>query len=48
MTIEITWNTLGDDWWFELGIGCQRTEYHYNKKMVFVIALGIATIYIRW
>jgi hypothetical protein len=48
MNIEISWNHLGGSWWFELGIGCQTTEYHHNKKMVFTISLGIATIYVRW
>jgi hypothetical protein len=48
MKLEIAWNCLEGDWWFDLGINCQRTEYHPNKKMVFAIALGIATIYLRW
>jgi hypothetical protein len=47
MKIEFMLNKLDEDWWFELGIGCQQVYYH-QKKMVFTIALGFATIYIRW
>jgi hypothetical protein len=49
MIIEIGFNCLdGDNWWFDIGISCQKTENHPTKKMVFAIALAIATIYIRW
>ena len=48
MMIECTLNKLEGDWWFELGMGCCKTEFHPNKKYVFTIALAIATIYIRW
>ena len=48
MKVEIVWNNIGGSWWFDLGISCQQTEYHHNKKMVFAIALGLVTIYIRW
>jgi len=48
MKLEIIWNCLEGDWWFDLGISCQKTNYHHNKKMVFTIALGIMSIYIRW
>jgi hypothetical protein len=48
MKVEIVWNNIGGSWWFDLGISCQQTEYHPNKKMVFAIALGLVTIYIRW
>lgn len=49
MNIEFSLNTFdNEEWWFDLGISCQKTEYYHNKKMVFAIGLGIATIYIRW
>lgn len=48
ITVEFAWNHLDDDWWFDLGIGCQPTPFHSEKKMVFTIALGIATAYFRW
>ena len=48
MKIEISWNSLEGTWWFDLGVSCQQTEYHHNKKMVITIALGFATIYLRW
>ena len=48
MKIEFVLNRLEGDWWFDLGISCQKIEYHNCKKMVFAIALGFATVYIRW
>jgi hypothetical protein len=48
MKIEFLLNRLEGDWWFDLGISCQKTDFHPNKKMVFTIALGFATVYIRW
>jgi hypothetical protein len=48
MIIEFHWNTLDDnEWWFDLGIGYQNTDY-YEYRKVFTIGLGIATIYFRW
>lgn len=47
MKIEFMLNKIEGDWWFDLGISCQKTSYH-EKGWVFSIALGIATIYIRW
>jgi hypothetical protein len=48
MKIEIEWNKLDKDWWFDLGIGYSKTEYHPRYKRVFTVALGIATVYFRW
>jgi hypothetical protein len=46
LTIEFGWHTFGDgEWWFELGVSCQKAMI---KRMVFTIALGIFSIYIRW
>jgi len=47
MKIEIAWNTLDHkEWWFDLGIGYQSTDY-YEYKKVLTIGLGIATIYFK-
>lgn len=48
MKIEAVLNKLDSDWWFDLGISLQKTEFHPGSKYVFAIALGIATVYIRW
>jgi hypothetical protein len=49
MSIEILWNKYTEgDWWFELGIGYSKTEYHPRYKRVFTVALGIASVYFRW
>ena len=46
--IDFNFNTFGDgEWWFDLGIGYQNTNY-YEYRKVFTIGLGIATIYFRW
>lgn len=39
---------LKGDWWFNLGIGCQKTEFHHEYNWVFDIAFGFCTLYIRW
>lgn len=47
MKIECNWNTLDDkEWWFDLGIAYQNTDYEYKK--VLSIGLGFATVYIRF
>ncbi len=48
MIIEFMLNRLEGDWWFELGISIEKTEYHPNKKMVLTIALAFASVYVRW
>ena len=49
MKAEFTFHTFGDGtWWFDLGVSCQKTEYHHKYNMVFTIALGVCSIYIRW
>ena len=55
MKIECMWHTLSDadqwynfkEWWFELGISYQRTEY-LTTKHVFAISLAVFSIYVRW
>jgi hypothetical protein len=48
MKVEFHWNTLdGNEWWFDLGISYQNTDY-YEYRKVFTVGLGIATIYFRW
>jgi hypothetical protein len=47
MRIEIGWNKLDKDWWFHLGISYDHTYYHKQNRVI-LIALGIATIYIRF
>lgn len=48
MKIEIYKNKLDGDWWFDLGISCQKTDYNPRYKMVFIIALAFFSISIRW
>lgn len=48
MKIEFELNRLEGDWWFNLGIGCQKTEFHHEYNWVFDIAFGFCTLYIRW
>lgn len=48
MIIEFNLNRLEGDWWFELGISIEKTEYHPSKKMVLTIALAFASVYVRW
>lgn len=45
--IEIEWNRLEREWWFELGISLQKTSYH-EKNFVLAISFIIFTIYIRF
>jgi len=48
MIIEFHKNKLDNhEWWFDLGLGYQNTDY-YEYKKVFTIGLGLATIYFRW
>lgn len=46
--MEIKWNELENEWWFDLGISYQRTPYHPKHKKVITISLIIFSIYIRW
>ena len=49
MNIELTLNTLDNkEWWFDLGISCQKTDYHPQKKYVFTISLVFFSVYVRW
>jgi hypothetical protein len=48
MTLEFAVNRIDKEYWFDLGISYQRTEYHHNYGQVITIALGLASIYIRW
>jgi len=48
MKIEISLNKLENTWWFDLGIGVQKTEYHNDKNYVILIALAFFSVYIRW
>jgi hypothetical protein len=48
MEIKTEWNKLDKDWWFDLGICYERTYYNGDYNRVILIALGIATIYIRF
>jgi hypothetical protein len=49
MNIELTLNTLDNkEWWFDLGISCQKTNYHHQKKYVFTISLVFFSVYVRW
>lgn len=49
MNVEFTLNRLGGgQWWFDLGISYQRTQYHTKRERLFAIGFGIATLYIRW
>lgn len=48
MKFEFGLNKCEGDWWFDLGISYQHTQYYPGMKRVFAIALGLATIYIRW
>lgn len=48
MNIEVNWNCLENQWWFELGLGYSKTEYHSKYNKVITIALILFTIYIRW
>ena len=53
MRIECMLNNLDEDWmngdwWFDLGISYQKTEYHHQYRKVFTIALVFFSIYIRW
>ena len=45
--IEISWNTIEDDSWYDLGISYQKAKYHKLKR-VFTIALVVFSIYIRF
>ena len=49
MKLEVSTNTLdGKDWWFDLGVSCQKTNFHPDKTWLFSIALGFFTVYFRW
>jgi len=48
MSIKFELNEFTGHWWFDLGIYCSSTEYHPDKNWVFAIALGFASIQIRW
>ena len=48
MKLEFIFNRVEGNWSFDLGISCQKTYYHQSKKIVFTVALGFATVYIRW
>ena len=49
MKMEVTLNTLDNkNWWFDLGISYQTTEFHPEKNHVFTIALVFFSIYVRW
>lgn len=49
MKLEIMLNRFDDnEWWFDLGISCQKIEYPPNKKWVFTAALIFFTVYLRW
>jgi hypothetical protein len=47
MKIEIIWNELEGDWWFDLGISYQKTPYHPEYKRVIAFSFIIFSIYIR-
>jgi hypothetical protein len=49
MKIEFTKHQLvkNDEWWFELGVSWQMTEWHKNKYLI-TIGLSFWSIYIRY
>ena len=49
MKIEFTLNTFHDgDWWIDLGISYQKTDFHPTHRRLFTVGLLITTLYIRW
>lgn len=48
MKIELNWNCLEGTWWYSVGIGLSKTEYHPKYKNVLTVELLIASIYVRW
>ena len=49
MNIEVSLNTLGDnDWWFDLGISIDKTEYHPTHRYVLTLGLAFFSIYFRF
>ena len=48
MKVEIRLNELENDWWFELGVCFQKTEFHPTTRYVFTIGIMFFNIYIRF
>jgi len=46
MKIEINFNKLCGDWWFDIGLSFQKM--HVEHKYVFTIALMFFSIYFRF
>jgi len=47
MKVEIAWNKIDKEWWFDIGISYQTTSY-YKSKRVITIALLFFSLYFRW
>ena len=45
--VEIALNTLGDGWWFNLGIGYEKVDL-IKWKYVMTLELIFFTVYFRW
>lgn len=48
MKVEIEWNEIENNWWFDLGLSYQKTQYHRQYENVVTVGLGIFSIYVRW
>ncbi len=50
MKIECNWNRIeyDDEWWFDIGVCYQKTQYHYKYIRVLTLSFIIFSLYIRW
>lgn len=48
MKIEILFNELCKEWWFDFGVSFQRTKQHPTKDYVFTLSIIFFSIYIRF
>lgn len=48
MKLELSWNKLGEYWWYGVGLCFDKSPYHGKYKNVFRIELLIFSIYFRW
>ena len=48
MEFEIAFNSLDNEWWFDLGISIQKTNFHHKYNYVCTISLGFISLYFRF
>lgn len=45
---EVSKNEIENEWWFDLGISFQKTNFHHEFKSVLTISIILISIYVRF